>query len=60
MDSDDLEPRKAIAKPVDLELLGVGELEDYLAELEGEAARVRAKIAQKTDYRGAASALFKS
>ncbi|WP_119166229.1 DUF1192 domain-containing protein [Algihabitans albus] len=60
MDTDDLEPRKAIAKPRDLDLLGVEELQDYLAELETEAERVRAKIAAKTDYQGTADALFKS
>ncbi|WP_421706544.1 DUF1192 domain-containing protein [Algihabitans sp.] len=60
MDTDDLEPRKPIAKPKDLDLLGVEELQDYLAELEGEAERVRAKIAAKTDYQTTADALFKS
>ena len=60
MDTDDLEPRKLIAKPKDLDLLGVEELQDYLAELEGEAERVRAKIAAKTDYQTTADALFKS
>ena len=60
MDNDDLEPRKPIAKPRDLDLLGVEELQDYLAELEAEAARVREKIKAKTDYRGAAEALFKT
>ena len=59
MDTDDLEPRKPIAKPKDLDLLGVEELQDYLAELEGEAERVRAKIAAKTDYQTTADALFK-
>lgn len=59
MDTDDLEPRKPIAKPKDLDLLGVEELQDYLAELEAEAARVREKIAAKTDYQSTADALFK-
>ena len=59
MDPEELEPRKAIAKPVDLDNLGVEELRDYLAELETEAERVRAKIASKTDYRGAAESFFK-
>jgi uncharacterized small protein (DUF1192 family) len=60
MDSDDLEPRKPITKPIDLDALGVEELKDYLTELEEEAGRVRAKITQKTDYRGAAASLFKT
>ncbi len=59
MDPMDLEPRKAIAKPKDLDLMGVEELQDYLAELEAEAERVRAKIAGKTDYKAAADSLFK-
>lgn len=59
MDPMDLEPRKAVPKPKDLDLLGVEELKDYLAELEAEAERVRAKIAGKTDYKSAADSLFK-
>lgn len=60
MDAEDLEPRKAIAKPVDLDALGVEELREYLAELEAEAERVKEKIASKSDYRGAADSFFKS
>ncbi|MGO1118460.1 DUF1192 domain-containing protein [Rhodovibrionaceae bacterium A322] len=60
MDTDDLEPRKALEKPKDLDLMGVAELEDYLAELEAEAERVKQKIASKSDYKSAADAFFKS
>ena len=60
MDLEDLEPRNAIAKPKDLELLGVEELEEYLAELETEAARVKEKIAAKKAYKSGAEGLFKS
>ena len=59
MDPQDLEPRKSKPKPKDLDLLGVEELREYLAELEAEAERVRAKIASKTDYKAAAASLFK-
>jgi uncharacterized small protein (DUF1192 family) len=59
MDTDDLEPRKPVAKPKDLELMGVEELEDYLADLEAEAQRVREKILSKTDYKSVADQLFK-
>lgn len=59
MDRDDLEPRAAKPKPRDLDLMGVEELKDYLAELEQEAERVRAKIDDKTDYRGKVENLFK-
>lgn len=60
MELEDLEPRKAISKPKDLELLGVEELEEYLAELETEAARVKEKIAAKKAYKSGAEGLFKS
>ena len=60
MEIEDLEPRKAIEKPKDLELLGVDELETYLAELEAEAERVRAKIKAKKAYLSGADAFFKS
>lgn len=60
MDADDLEPRKAIIKPKDLDALGVEELEKYLAELEAEALQVKAKIEQKKAYLDGASAFFKS
>ena len=59
MDLDDLEPRKQKPKPKDLEAMGVDELEEYLAELEAEAGRVRDKIAAKKAYLSGADALFK-
>lgn len=59
MDTDDLEPRKPIAKPKDLDLMGVEELQDYLGDLEAEAQRVREKILSKTDYQSVADQLFK-
>ncbi len=60
MDLEDLEPRKQQPKPKDLESLGVEELEEYLAELESEAERVREKIAAKKAYLSGADNLFKS
>lgn len=60
MDIDDLEPRRQAPKPKDLESLGVEELEEYLAELEAEAARVKQKIAAKKSYLSGADSLFKS
>jgi uncharacterized small protein (DUF1192 family) len=59
MDTDDLEPRKPVAKPKDLDLMGVEELQDYLADLDAEAQRVREKILSKTDYQSVADQLFK-
>lgn len=59
MDLDDLEPRKQTPKPKDLDALGVEELEDYLAGLEAEIARVKDKIAAKKSYKSGVDALFK-
>lgn len=59
MDPEDLEPRKQKPKPKDLDSLGVDELEEYLAELEAEAERVKQKIAAKKNYLSGAGALFK-
>jgi uncharacterized small protein (DUF1192 family) len=60
MDLDELEPRKKKTQPKDLDALGVEQLEEYLAELEAEAERVRAKLAEKKAYLAGAQALFKS
>ncbi len=60
MDLDELEPQKKKAAPQDLDALGVEQLEEYLAELEAEAERVRAKLADKKNYLAGAQAFFKS
>jgi len=59
MDLEDLEPRKQKPKPKDLDVMGVEELEDYLANLEAEAERVKEKIAAKKSYMSGAESLFK-
>jgi uncharacterized small protein (DUF1192 family) len=59
MDLEDLEPLSKKPKPKDLDNLGVEELEDYLAELEAEMARVREKLASKKAYLSGAADLFK-
>jgi uncharacterized small protein (DUF1192 family) len=59
MDEDDLPPSKKPAPPKDLSLLGIAELEDYIAGLEVEIARAQAEIADKRKHRGGAEALFK-
>ena len=59
LDTDDLEPKKPKPKPRDLEGLGVAELEDYIAELQGEIARAEAAIAKKQDHRSGAESFFK-
>ncbi len=60
MDEEDLQPRKAIEKSKDLDLLGVEELEAYLAELEAEIELIKMKIGEKKSYRDGVSSLFKT
>ena len=61
MDTDDLEPiaRKAKAKPKDLDVMSLEALDEYIAELETEIERVRAKITEKQGARNAAESVFK-
>ena len=59
MDEDDLPPSRKPAPLKDLSLLGIAELEEYVAELEREIARAQAEIAEKRKRRGGAEALFK-
>ena len=58
MDDAELEPRRT-PQPKDLSLMGIAELEAYIAELENEIARVRAEITAKLGQRRGAEALFK-
>jgi len=59
MDEEDLLPQRQPKKPKDLTLLGVAELEEYIAGLESEIARARGEIAVKQRQRTGAEALFK-
>jgi uncharacterized small protein (DUF1192 family) len=59
MDEAELEPRRKPTQPKDLTLLGIAELETYIAELEAEIARVRIEITAKLGQRRGAEALFK-
>ena len=59
IDEEDLVPRNQTKKPKDLTLLGIAELEGYIAALETEIARARAEIAAKQKQRTGAEALFK-
>jgi uncharacterized small protein (DUF1192 family) len=59
MDEEELQPRRTPAQPRDLTLMGIEELEIYIAELEAEIARVRTDITAKLGQRGGAEALFK-
>lgn len=59
MDESDLEPRRRPPRPKELTLMGIAELEAYIADLEAEIARVRVEIAAKLGQRRGAEALFK-
>ena len=59
MDDDDLLPGRKPAPLKDLTLLGIAELEEYIATLEAEIARARVEIAAKQKQRSGAEALFR-
>ena len=59
MEEEDLLPQRQPPKPKDLTLLGIAELEEYIAGLESEIARARGEIAAKQKQRSGAEALFK-
>ena len=59
MDEEDLLPQRQKPKPRDLSLLGIAELEEYIADMEAEIARVRVEVTAKRGHRGGAEALFK-
>lgn len=55
---DDLDPARPVAKKRDLQIMSVGELEEYIAELEAEIVRADAAIAQKMAHKQGIEALF--
>ncbi len=59
IDEEDLVPQNQPKKPKDLTLLGIAELEAYIAALEAEISRARAEITAKQRQRSGAEALFK-
>ena len=59
LDEEDLTPQRQPPKLKDLTLLGIAELEEYIAGLDSEIARARAEIASKQKQRSGAEALFK-
>lgn len=58
-DLDELLPTKKPSKPLELATMSVGDLNDYIAALEAEIARVKAAIRDKQDVHAAAQAFFK-
>jgi uncharacterized small protein (DUF1192 family) len=59
IDEEDLIPRNQPHKPKDLTLLGIAELEEYIAALEAEITRARTEISAKQRQRSGAEALFR-
>ena len=59
VDEEDLVPRNQPRKLKDLTLMGIAELEEYIAALDAEIARARGEIAAKQKQRSGAEALFK-
>ncbi len=59
IDPDELEPRKPAAQKRNLDVMGLAELQAYIAELETEIARAKSAIAAKQSVRAGAEALFK-
>ena len=59
MDTDDLEPLWTPLDKPDLQTMSLKQLDEYIAEMEAEIARVKEVIAVKQDARGAADAVFK-
>jgi uncharacterized small protein (DUF1192 family) len=58
-DLDDLDPRNAKKKPLNLDDLNIGDLQEYVAVLKAEIERVEAKIKAKQGHASAAESLFK-
>jgi uncharacterized small protein (DUF1192 family) len=60
MEPEDLEPRKKAPAPRELDSLSIEELNNYMAELQAEIDRVKAKVAAKQAHLTGAASLFKS
>ncbi len=59
MDPDELEPRLPAPAKKNLDVMGIKELDAYIADLEAEIARAKGAIAAKQSVRAGAEALFK-
>ena len=60
MDTDDLEPQREKLKPMDLHVLSIEALGNYIEELEAEITRVREAITAKRSAHDGAECVFKS
>ena len=59
IDDDTPKPKPRRLEPLVLDLLGVEELRDYIAELQAEIVRAEAEITRKQAHRSAADAFFR-
>jgi uncharacterized small protein (DUF1192 family) len=56
---DDLDPRNAKKKPLNLDDMNIEDLKEYVATLKAEIDRVETKIRSKQSHASAAAAFFK-
>ena len=56
---DDLDPRNAKKKPLNLDEMNIGDLKEYVTVLKAEIERVETKIRAKEGHASAAASLFK-
>ena len=58
-DLDDLDPRNANKKPLNLDDMNIEDLKEYVAALKAEIERVEAKIKAKQSHASAAASFLK-
>ncbi|MGH8431903.1 MAG: DUF1192 domain-containing protein [Solimonas sp.] len=58
-DLDDLDPRQKKLQPRNLDAMNIEDLQEYVAVLKAELARVEEKIKTKQSHAAAAASLFK-
>jgi uncharacterized small protein (DUF1192 family) len=56
---DDLDPRNAKKKPLNLDEMNIDDLKEYAAAMKAEIERVEAKIKAKQSHASAAASFFK-
>ena len=58
-DLDDLDPRNAKKKPLNLDDMNIEDLKEYIAVLKAEIVRVEEKLKAKQSHASAAASFFK-
>jgi len=58
LNPDDLDPPRPVAKPIDLQGMSVGDLQEYIVSLKSEIERAQAMIDHKLAHRSGAESLF--